>query len=162
MQERRSHCASFVRIDTKTRRGLIDNFLARVTPNALTRFDYLKSSASRRRGGPANAKLQSDPEPFLLKSVADFGEHGADLSADRLDGGDNEDRDQRCDQRILDRGSPRFVDGEVLHGLEHWLLLLRNPIQRPTQSSMPPDTERKYPSSLSTRLIRISANETLV
>ena len=36
MQERRSHCASFVRFDRKTRRGVIDNFSRALTPYAPT------------------------------------------------------------------------------------------------------------------------------
>ena len=47
MQERRSHCASFVRFDTKT----------------LTRFEYLKSNASRRRVGPPTRSCNLRQKP---------------------------------------------------------------------------------------------------
>ena len=46
--------------------------------------------------------------------------------------------------------APELVGGEVLDGLEHYLLLLRKTIQRQTRFSMPPDTRQKYPSPLST------------
>ena len=46
--------------------------------------------------------------------------------------------------------APELVDGKVLHGLEHDLLLVRKPIQRQTLFFLPPDTGRKYPWALST------------
>ena len=72
---------------------------------------------SRRRSGGADAELLS--VVALFEGGADFVEHRADLGANRLHRGDDEDGDERGDQRILDRGDARFVGREVLHGFEH-------------------------------------------
>jgi hypothetical protein len=44
-----------------------------------------------------------------LESVADLGEHIADFRADKLEGDNDENRNQAGDERVLDRRYARFV-----------------------------------------------------
>ncbi len=126
-----------------------------------------REAASRRHpiGAPSRAWAAtiSGHAPDWLRaavastqSVADFGAHRADLRADQLEGADNEDRDQRCDQRILDRGGARVVMGKILHRLEHWVA--PNSDQRPTRFPAV-RLNPTYPYPLSFTLIRFITND---
>src|SRR6185312_15653630 len=89
--------------------------------------------ASRRRGLAAPAQKQSRGGRVLLEGRPDFVEHRADLGPDRLDRGDDEDRDERGDQRIFNRGDARFVGGEDLDRFEH----LFAPTAKPDPAATP-------------------------
>jgi len=55
------------------------------------------------RAGEADASVKILGRPPLFEGRADFGEHRADLAANRCDRGDDDHGDQRGDKRILDR-----------------------------------------------------------
>jgi hypothetical protein len=54
----------------------------------------------------------------LLEHAADFAEFGAELRAQARQDGDERDRDQRSDQRILDSRGARLVADERFEGID--------------------------------------------
>jgi hypothetical protein len=108
MQERRSHCASFVYFDTKT----------------LTRFEYLKSNASRRRGGSAGAKLQSDTEPFYLGMLPISMNTVLTFVPTVWTAGIMKTAINDAISAYSIAVAPELLTAKFFHRLEHWSLLL--------------------------------------
>jgi hypothetical protein len=70
----------------------------------------LPNGRSRRvTGGLNQFSLRSELATATLKLVPDGGERGIELGADRLDGGDDHDRNAGGDQAVLDRSGTRLV-----------------------------------------------------
>src|SRR6185437_5292848 len=57
----------------------------------------------------ASAILTLGTNPRSLERFAHLGEHRADLTADKLDCNDDDERDQARDERVFDRGHAGFV-----------------------------------------------------
>jgi hypothetical protein len=60
----------------------------------------------------------------LERSKSDRGgslsEDGRDIDAEQLNAADNHDRDERCDQPVLESGDRRFTSGDLVGYAEAW------------------------------------------
>src|SRR5271155_5552043 len=79
-------------------------------------------SQSRTCRSAANGRREQETTPIvatkLLEHAADFAEFGAELRAQARQDGDERDRDQRSDQRILDSRGARLVADERFEGID--------------------------------------------
>jgi hypothetical protein len=73
-------------------------------------------------GRIGDIRLVGAPLSRLLERGANLAEHAADTRADRLDGDDDEHRNQARDQRIFDRRHAGFIADKVT-GSKHGILL---------------------------------------
>src|SRR5271163_263749 len=86
--------------------------------------NYVRAAWGRNlaRADPANGRREQETTPIvatkLLEHAADFAEFGAELRAQARQDGDERDRDQRSDQRILDSRGARLVADERFEGID--------------------------------------------